>query len=180
METLFEGQSPLKREDTAELFARFVKNKTVYDPVLTAYRGSTDPANVDPKLLEKYPGLISGRQKLFAQFLELVGMMNRAGVTLLTGTDVGAKWISPGASLHEELALLVEAGLTPMQALQAATRNPARFLRIEAGTVEVGKRANLVLLDANPLDDIRNTRRIRAVVLDGRLFDRSQLDTLRG
>jgi imidazolonepropionase-like amidohydrolase len=105
--------------------------------------------------------------------------MNRAGVTLLTGTDLsGFKWISPGASLHDELALFVDAGLTPMQALQAATRNPARFLHVEAGTIEVGKRADLVLLDANPLDDIRNTRRIDSVVLDGTLFDRSRLDAM--
>jgi imidazolonepropionase-like amidohydrolase len=105
-------------------------------------------------------------------------MMNRAGVTLMTGTDLGVKWISAGATLHEELALLVDAGLTSMQALQAATRNPARFLRLEAGTVEPGKIANLVLLDSNPLDRIRNTRKIHAVVVDGRLFDRSQLDGL--
>jgi imidazolonepropionase-like amidohydrolase len=66
-----------------------------------------------------------------------------------------------------------------MEALQTATRNPGRFLRIDAGTIEVGKRADLVLLDANPLDDIRNMRKIRAVVLDGKLLDRSRLDTLR-
>ena len=178
LETLFEGTTPLKPEDAPGLFAQFVKNNTTYDPVLTAYRGSTDPANVDSKLLEKYPDLIPGRKRLFAQFLELVGMMNRSGVTLMTGTDLGVKWISPGASLHDELALLVDAGLTPMQALQAATRNPARFLRLETGTIEAGKSADLVLLDGNPLDDIRNTRRIHGVVLEGKLFDRSELDAL--
>jgi imidazolonepropionase-like amidohydrolase len=80
--------------------------------------------------------------------------------------------------LHDELALLVDAGLTPMQALQAATRNPARLLTVDAGTVEPGKIASLVLLDANPLEDIRHSRRIRAVVLAGNLFDRAQLDAL--
>jgi imidazolonepropionase-like amidohydrolase len=178
VETLFAGKTPLKREETAAVFAQFVKNNTAFDPTLIEYRGSTDPANVDPRLMEKYPGLLSGRQKLFTQFLELVGMMNRAGVALLAGTDLGVKWISPGPSLHDELALLVQAGLTPMEALQAATRNPARFLHIEGGTVEAGKSANLVLLNANPLEDIRNTRRIYAVVLEGRFFDRSQLDAL--
>lgn len=88
--------------------------------------------------------------------------------------------ISAGASLHDELALFVDAGLTPMETLQAATRNPARFLRVDAGTIETGKRADLVLLDANPLDDIRNTRRIYAVILNGSLFNRSRLDALSG
>ena len=65
-----------------------------------------------------------------------------------------------------------------MQALQAATRNPARFLGVSAGTVEPGKLANLVLLDANPLENIRNTTRIRSVILNGKYFDRAQLDRL--
>jgi len=105
--------------------------------------------------------------------------MNQAGVTLMTGTDLGVqKWVSPGSSLHDELAIFVEAGLTPMLALQAATRNPARFLGVNAGTVEPGKLANLVLLDANPLENIRNTTRIRAVILNGKYFDRAQLDRL--
>jgi imidazolonepropionase-like amidohydrolase len=180
IQTLFEGQSPLKPDSEPQLFALFVKNGTAYDPTLVAYRGSTEARNVDPELVRRYPDLLPGRQRLFARFLELVGMMNRAGVTLLTGTDLsGFKWISPGASLHDELALFVDAGLTPMQALQAATRNPAHVLRVEAGTIEVGKHADLVLLDANPFDDIKNTRSIEAVVLDGRLFERSRLDALR-
>jgi len=179
IQTLFEGQSPLKPDSEPRLFALFAKNGTVFDPTLIAYRGSTEPQNVDPELLKNYPDLLPGRQKLFARFLELVGMMNRARVTLVTGTDLsGFKWISPGASLHDELALFVDAGLTPMQALQAATRNPARFLHVEAGTIEIGKRADLIVLDANPLDDIRNTRRIYSVVLDGTLFDRSRLDAM--
>jgi len=179
IQTLFEGQSPLKADSGPQLFALFAKNGTVFDPTLVAYRGSTEAQNVDPELLRAYPDLLPGRKQLFARFVELVGMMNRAGVTLVTGTDLsGFKWISAGASLHDELALFVEAGLTPMEALQAATRNPARFLHVDAGTIEVGKHADLVLLDANPLDDIRNTRRIRAVVLDGTLFDRSRLDAL--
>jgi imidazolonepropionase-like amidohydrolase len=181
IQTLFEGQFPPKPDSEPQLFALFAKNGTVFDPTLVTYRGSTQAQNVDPALLRDYPDLLPGRQKLFARFVELVGLMNRAGVTLLTGTDLsGFKWISPGASLHDELALFVDAGLTPMEALQTATRNPARFLHVEAGTIEVGKRADLVLLDANPLADIRNTRRISAVVLDGTLFDRTRLDTLGG
>jgi imidazolonepropionase-like amidohydrolase len=180
MQTIFEGQSPPKPDSEPALFAAFAKNGTAYDPTLVAYRGSTEPQNVDPELLRKYPDLIPGRKKFFARFLELVGMMNREHVTLLAGTDLSTnfKWISPGASLHDELELLVKAGLSPMEALQTATRNPGRFLHIDAGTIEVGKRADLVLLHANPLDDIRNMRKIRAVVLDGKLLDRSRLDAL--
>jgi imidazolonepropionase-like amidohydrolase len=82
--------------------------------------------------------------------------------------------------LHEELALLVKAGLTPMEALQAATRNPAEFLgQLDSqGTIAVGKDADLLLLDANPLADIHNTEKIRAVVLRGKLLDRKALDSL--
>jgi imidazolonepropionase-like amidohydrolase len=82
--------------------------------------------------------------------------------------------------LHEELALLVIAGLTPVEALRAATLNPAKFFGLDQtlGTIEQGKIADLVLLDANPLLDIRNTQRINAVVANGRLFDRKALDKM--
>jgi imidazolonepropionase-like amidohydrolase len=82
--------------------------------------------------------------------------------------------------LHEELKLMVSAGFTPMEALQAATLNPARYLGNEKdlGTVETGKFADLVLLDANPLDDISNTKKIRAVIVNGRYFDRDKLDAM--
>jgi imidazolonepropionase-like amidohydrolase len=107
--------------------------------------------------------------------------MHRAGVPLMTGTDIGAPLLVPGFSLHDELALLVrDAGMTPLQALQAATLTPARVMGLadETGTVEAGKRADLVLLDADPLADIRNTRRIHAVVANGRWMDRAALDRL--
>jgi hypothetical protein len=180
IQTIFEGQFPPKPDSEPQLFAAFARNGTAYDPTLVAYRGSTEPQNVDPEILQKYPDLIAGRKKFFARFLELVGMMNREHVTLLAGTDLSTnfKWITPGASLHDELELFVGTGLSPMEALQTATRNPARFLHVDAGTIEVGKRADLVLLDANPLDDIRNVRKIRAVILDGKLLDRSRLDSL--
>jgi imidazolonepropionase-like amidohydrolase len=112
--------------------------------------------------------------------LRIVGKMNAAGVALLAGTDTTAPYVFPGSSLHEELVLLVQAGLTPMQALQAATKRPAEFLgKLQTqGTVQQGKIADLLLLDANPLEDIHNTERIRAVVLRGKLLDRSFLDEL--
>ncbi len=85
-----------------------------------------------------------------------------------------------GSRCTDELERLVDAGLTPAEALRAATLAPAKLFGIEkdAGTIAIGKRADLVLLDADPLHDIRNTRRIDAVVLDGRLFDRASLDAL--
>jgi imidazolonepropionase-like amidohydrolase len=84
----------------------------------------------------------------------------------------------PASALHVELERLVEAGLTPLEALQTATVNPTRVLEKadSLGTIEPGKLADLVLVDANPLEDIRNTQKIRAVVADGRLYRRSDLD----
>ncbi len=110
----------------------------------------------------------------------IVSAFDRAGVTVLAGTDAPMPEIYPGFSLHEELALLVDAGLSPRAALRAATLQPAQFLGLSAtqGSIAVGKRADLVLLDADPTRDIRNTRRIRAVVLDGRLLRREALDAL--
>jgi imidazolonepropionase-like amidohydrolase len=121
------------------------------------------------------------RKRFFQMELEMTMAMFRAGVPFLAGTDTAAGvHVFPGFSLHQELALFVRAGLTPMQALQTATRNPAEFLGrlADMGTVEPGKIADLVLLDADPLADIDNTRRIRAVVLAGRYLARADLDDL--
>jgi imidazolonepropionase-like amidohydrolase len=120
------------------------------------------------------------RGRLWQKQLEVVRRMNEAGVPFMAGTDLGTDYIYPGFSLHDELALLVEAGFTPLQALQTATRNPAEFLGLldSLGTVEKGKIADLVLLNANPLEDIRNTQKIEAVVVNGRFLDRKELDQL--
>ena len=109
--------------------------------------------------------------------LEIVGLMHQTGVRLLAGTDAPNPYVYPGFSLHEELELLVEAGLSPLEALQTATVNPAKFLRIEReiGTIEKGKLADLVLLEANPLENITNTRRISAVVVNGRYLPQETL-----
>lgn len=112
----------------------------------------------------------------------LVRLLQSRSVGLLAGSDSGASnnFTFPGWTLHKELELLVENGLSPMQALQAATANPARFLGElgNNGTVEAGKIANLVLLNANPLDDIRNTRQIDSVMLGGKLLARVDLENL--
>ena len=106
--------------------------------------------------------------------------MRRHRVKILAGSDAPNPNAYPGFSLHDELEFLVAAGLTPIEALRAATVSPAEFFGKldEMGTIETGKFADLVLLDADPLADIRHTRRIRAVVVNGRLLSRETLDEM--
>jgi imidazolonepropionase-like amidohydrolase len=121
------------------------------------------------------------RQDYFARNLTMVGAMHRAGVPFMAGTDTApGVYIMPGFSLHDELANFVEAGFTPLEALQNTTSNPAKFLGMEntLGSVEPGKIADLLLLRENPLQDIRNTRKISLVIANGRLFDRPALDQI--
>ena len=112
--------------------------------------------------------------------VETVGLMRDAGISLLAGSDVRNPYCMPGFGLQDELALLVQAGLSPAEALRTATLNPARFLGREAdmGTIARGKIADLVLLDGNPLADIHSTTRINAVVSNGRLTGRAALDRM--
>jgi imidazolonepropionase-like amidohydrolase len=186
------------------LIALFAKNRTWQVPTLYWERGEwlIEQTSAGPDPLAKYapvawrvrawPMFTAGiekdlstdpfadREKFFQAELKMVGEMNRAGVPILAGTDTAAGVrVYPGFSLHEELELLVQAGLTPMEALQAATLNAGKYLGLaDTGTIEKGKRADLVLLDANPLEDIRNTRKIESVVLAGRYFSRADLDHL--
>jgi imidazolonepropionase-like amidohydrolase len=121
------------------------------------------------------------RKKFVSKELEVVHMLHEHGVGFLAGTDTPAGvYIFPGFSLHEELQRFVAAGFTPLQALQTATMNPARFFGMESqlGTIEGGKLADLVLLNANPLQDISNTQKISAVVANGRYFSRKELDEM--
>jgi hypothetical protein len=112
--------------------------------------------------------------------LEIVKEMHEAGVKFMAGTDAPNLIAAPGVSLHTELELLSRAGFTPLEALQAATIRPAEYLglRDEMGTVDVGKLADLVLLDADPLVNIANTRQVTAVVLRGRLLFKPELEVL--
>jgi len=124
---------------------------------------------------------LATRKRFVEKELEVVGTMHRAGIPFLAGTDTPpGVYIFPGFSLHEELQRFVAAGFTPMEALQTATLNPAKFLGMEdrLGTIEKGKLADMVLLDANPLDYIRNTQKIAAVIVNGRYFSRADLDKM--
>lgn len=193
----FRVQSVLGRcssADLAPLFARFVRNDTWMVPTMVAAveiagwpkreLPGDSFARFLPDTLRRYVAQIFpmpdsvppdadvvGRA-LLEKRVAIVGAMHRAGVRIMAGTDAPLRNSPPGFGLHEELAWLVRAGLSPFDALRAATLEPARFLKLEdsLGIIATGKLADLVLLDANPLADIGNTRRISAVVANGRLF----------
>jgi hypothetical protein len=184
------------------LYARFVKNGTWMCPTLVVLRSmaslddaaftsdprlkympkpirdSWNPAN-DPRNATKTADDYALDRRVFRKHVEIVGAMRKAGVRIVAGTDTLNPFAFPGFSLHDELSLLVEAGLTPAEALRSATSDAAAFLGTAAGgTIETGKHADLVLLEASPLDDVKNTRRIAAVVVRGRFLDRAELDGL--
>jgi hypothetical protein len=186
----------------APLFARFKANGTWQVPTLVTQRTNAlfhdqvfvrDPRrrymtadlpawNADSTpylagLLAIPPEL---RKRRYAIELQLVGALQRAGVGILAGTGVGEPFLYTGSSLHDELELLVESGLSPAAALRAATLSAAEFMGAtdSLGTVAEGKLADVVLLDADPLADIGAVAQIRAVVAGGRLFDRQALDRL--
>lgn len=185
----------------ASLFALLIKNHTWQVP--TQVWTQTDAAIDDPKLLSdarlKYvPTAIRAgwdpAQRLkdtsaeemkvnkasAARDLELLKSAHAAGVPIMAGSDGPDPFIFPGFSLHDELEWLVKGGFTPADALQTATLKPAEFMGKldQYGAVESGRVADLVLLEANPLEDIRNTRKISAVVLGGRYYSRAELDRI--
>jgi hypothetical protein len=185
------------------LFAQFRRNGTWQVPTLTVHRGmaflndghfTSDPRRVymsgevrsrwepqnDFRFRRWAPAEFELHRGLFNADKKMVGLMFQAGVPLLAGTDAMNPFCFPGFSLHDEVALLVESGLTPLAALQSATLRPAEFLgrTEELGLIAPGKRADLVLLSADPLADIHNTRQIQAIWLRGRYFHRAALDHL--
>jgi len=121
------------------------------------------------------------RRRFIEKELEVVQLLHEAGVPFLAGTDTPpGVYIFPGFSLHEELQRFVAAGFTPLEALQTATLNPARFFQMDDqwGTIENGKIADLVFLEANPLADISNSQKVSGVVLNGRFFSRNDLQKM--
>ena len=174
------------------LVAELVKRRTYVDPTLAVFRNMIllsdlseirdhpDNALVPKRLREFWPiylrqtgcpqgGALEDRRREFAKFQELTGKMYRAGVPLLVGTDSPEPQVPPGFSLHQELEMLVESGLSPAAALRAATLTNATVLgeKEQLGSISSGKWADIVLLSANPLNDIRNTRRIELVIRGG-------------
>ncbi len=191
--------STFSADKCGALFARLVKNETWVVPTLALHRahanGTDSTTRHDPRLQYMPASVRAGWESAMAgrpapagaafrridpAVHRLTLAMQKAGVSLLAGTDAMNPFVIPGFSLHDELALLVEAGLTPLEALRSATIAPAMFLHAtdSLGTIDQGRVADLVLLDANPLADIHNTTRIRAVVLAGRLLERAALDSL--
>jgi imidazolonepropionase-like amidohydrolase len=191
-------------EDLAPLFAHLGRNGTWVVPTLVAAveiarwperaLPGDSVAALLPDTLRRYvaqifpmpdsipPGADVVGRGLLAKRVALVGAMHRAGVGILPGTDAPLRNSPPGFGLHGELAMLAEAGLSPFDVLRAATLDPARFLGLldSLGTVAPGKLADLVLLDADPLADIANLRRIHAVMANGRLFEADARRSLLG
>jgi len=189
-------------EKATRLYAVFVRNGTYHCPTLVihqAWGSLRNPAFFEDPGLRYVPLKLrksvnfyleparswsaerkAGTERLFQYRLRRIRDMHRAGVELLAGTDTAFGYPVAGFALHDELGLLVQAGLTPMEALKTATYNPAKYFGLlsSLGTVEPGKIANLVLLNANPLDDIGNTKKIEAVIVNGRYLSRKQLDQL--
>ena len=190
-EALFDSQD----EGTCSaLAATLRKNGTWLSPTLTVLHGmgwADDTTQLSDPRLQYMPKFLTAgwvpkndfrlktmtpeswarRKREFKRNLELVRYLHERGVSIIAGTDMLNPWVFAGWSLHDELAYYVDAGLTPLEALRTATLNPARFLdkQKETGTVAEGKWADLVLLDANPLENIRNTTAINTVIADGRL-----------
>ena len=158
----------------AALFDLFARNHTWQVPTFVALRAVWEAQR--GKL--SAPDTAAG-ERVWTKTLEMFAGMRKVGVRFMAGSDLPVGNSVP--PLHDELVALVSAGMTPMEALQSATRSPAEFLgRLTTeGTIQVGKKTNLVLLDANPLADISNTRRVSAVVLTGRLIRGADLQKIR-
>lgn len=186
------GRLDLNNPLCESLIAELAKRRTFVDPTLAVFRNMIllpdvsevrehpDNALAPKRLRDFWPmylartgcpqgGPLEDRRREFAKYQELTGKLHRAGVPLLVGTDAPEPQVTPGFSLHQELEMLVESGLTSAAALRAATLHNAQILRQDKrlGTISPGKFADLVLLAANPLDNIRHTRQIEFVIRSG-------------
>jgi len=197
-----ESLDTFNEEKAARLYSLFARNGTYHCPTLVIHRAWGSLAHpalfTDARLryvpvkqrssVNSYLDAVRSWpaerkaivERLFQSRLRMVREMQRAGVELLAGTDTAYGYPVGGFALHDELSLFVQAGLTPMEALRTATYNPAKYLGLldALGTVEKGKVAHLVLLEANPLDDISNTQRINAVIMNGRYLPKEELQRM--
>jgi imidazolonepropionase-like amidohydrolase len=182
--------------EVTEMVSELVRREIPVDPTLVAYetklRGD-DPMYVESADLPLAPAsMLAGWRSgtftsswtredyarghaLWPKLPALVGLYFRRGIRLLAGSDLPNPWVVPGAGFHRELELLVHSGIPPLDVLSIATRNGAVALGLDAGAIEPGRRADLVVLDADPVADIRNTRRIRLVMKDGRVWRPAEL-----
>jgi imidazolonepropionase-like amidohydrolase len=195
---IFDSYNPTKCQALAQVFEKnatwqvptLIRLKTMSFSSDKAFRADANLQYVDKttrtlweKLANEYDNSMPSTaaatlQQFYGLQLKAVKLLQTYGVKILSGSDVGGIWVIPGVSLHQEFRELATAGLTPLQVLQSTTLNGAEFMRREAtmGTVEVGKNADLVLLDANPIVDVANLGKIAGVVLKGRYLSKSYLD----
>ena len=198
-----EANASFSREKANTLWQTFVRNRTWVVPTLVAMRTTAQQreaarrdlpglAYLPPALRQSWtpneidkqvsPEVAKWYLAQFQNDMKLARAMHDAGVQMMAGSDSLDPFNFPGASLHDELKLLTEVGFTSQQALQAATSKPAEFIHASSGggwgTIEPGKIADLVLLEADPLVDIANTRKIAAVILGGRFLGRNDLDQM--
>ncbi|WP_413294433.1 amidohydrolase family protein [Bdellovibrio sp. HCB185ZH] len=199
--TLIDTYSESKCKKVAETFANFktwhvptlIRNVTMQQADKSEYTNSANLQYVSRGTREYWDGVSKQFTKtvkpvaretlrqLGAMDMKLVKLFDQQGVKMMTGTDVGGMWVVPGVSLHQEFDLLAKAGLSPLKVLQMTTLNGAEFLgkRSTMGTVEVGKDANLVLLDGNPVVSVANLHKINGVVRDGKYYSETMLTALK-
>jgi imidazolonepropionase-like amidohydrolase len=153
----------LNGPEIGEMIDALVSNNIPVDPTLGIYEAmiKEEPYN----------------QYLWPKVLQLTKMLYENGVTILSGSDIPNFDLVPGASLHHELEIMVDTGIPPLEVIKIATRNGAQALDIgdNVGTVELGKQADMIILSDNPLDDIRNTKKIEAVIVDGQIIGNKQI-----
>lgn len=188
-------------ERANEVLQALAENDTWQIPTLALNTRSVEKFYTDPEWQETftllpdsieqewYTSVEEGAQAEVSDFraeysewlFNMVGKINEAGITMMAGTDTPIGLLTPGRSLHHEMKVMVDAGLTPMEALGAATLNPARYFKMEdeLGTIDEGKWADLLILDANPLEDIENTLEINTVIKQGEVYNRQALDEMK-
>lgn len=181
-----------------EVLGVLARNETWQIPTLALNTGAVVRHYADPEWMETFRYLpdsiaqdwkasieeiesteVSPFRELHSEWmLDMVGNIHQAGIGIMAGTDTPIAFLTPGRSLHQELVLLVRAGLSPLEALKTATINPAKYFNLEneLGSIRENMWADLVILDANPLENIQNTLRINAVIKQGKYHDRNSLN----